>query len=44
MSFQEVPKKNWCIDVEMFGEEGKDFEILIDRDTQMLVPKKNIDR
>ena len=44
MSFQEVPKKNWCIDGEMFGEEGKDFEILIDRDTQMLVPKKNIDR
>lgn len=42
MSFQEKPKKNWCIDGEMLDDEGKIFDIKIDRNIQMMIPKKNI--
>ena len=44
MKFAEVPKKNWCIDGERLDEDGKEFEITIDRDFKMMIPKKNIDK
>lgn len=44
MKFAEVPKKNWCIDGEMLNEEGTNFEITIDKNIQMMIPKKNIDK
>ena len=44
MTFHEKPKKNWCIDGEMLEDDGRHFEISIDRNTQMLIPKKNIDK
>ena len=42
MKFAEVPKKNWCIDGEMLDDSDKKFEILIDKNIQMMIPKKNI--
>ena len=42
--FANKPKKNWCIDGEMLDDDGKSFDINIDRNIQMLIPKKNIDK
>ena len=42
--FSEVPKKNWCIDGEMLEDEGKTFNITIDRNIKMMIPRKNIDK
>jgi YegS/Rv2252/BmrU family lipid kinase len=44
MRFSEVPKKHWCIDGEKLDEEGRKFDITIDRKIKMLIPKKNIDK
>ena len=44
MRFAEEPKKNWCIDGEMLDDSGKEFEISIDKDFKMMIPKKNIDK
>ena len=42
--FAETPKKNWCIDGEMLDDDGKKFDIKIDRNIKMMIPKKNIDK
>lgn len=42
IKFADKPKKNWCIDGEMFKDEGLNFNISIDRNIQMMIPKKNI--
>ena len=42
--FSETPKKNWCIDGEMLDDDGRNFNITIDRNIQMMIPKKNIDK
>ena len=44
IKFADNPRKNWCIDGEMLDQEGKNYEITIDRNIQMLLPKKNIDK
>lgn len=44
MKFHEVPKKNWCIDGEMLEDDSKVFDISIDRNIKMMIPKKNIDK
>ena len=44
MKFHETPKKNWCIDGEMLNDESRNFEISIDRNIKMMLPKKNIDK
>lgn len=44
MKFAEIPKKNWCIDGEMLNDNGTSFDISIDRDFKMMLPKKNIDK
>lgn len=44
MKFADVPKKNWCIDGEKLDDDGKTFNISIDRNIQMMIPKKNIDK
>ena len=44
MKFAEPPKKAWCIDGEMFEENVTDYEISIDRNIKMMIPKKNIDK
>ena len=44
MKFHEKPKKNWCIDGEMLDDDGKTFDISIDRNIKMMIPKKNIDK
>lgn len=42
IKFADKPKKNWCIDGEMFKDDGLNFNISIDKDIQMMIPKKNI--
>lgn len=42
--FFSIPKKNWCIDGEKLEEENIEYEIKIDRDFKMMIPKKNIDK
>lgn len=42
--FADKPKNNWCIDGEMLADDGKEFNISIDRNIQMMIPKKNIDK
>ena len=44
MKFSERPKKNWCIDGEMLDDDGRTFNISIDRNIQMMIPRKNIDK
>ena len=44
MKFAEKPKKNWCIDGEMLNDDSTKFEISIDKNIQMMIPKKNIDK
>ena len=40
--FAKVPKKNWCIDGEELEDKGLTYDIRIDRDFKMMLPKKNI--
>lgn len=42
--FANVPKKNWCIDGEELEDEGLTYDISIDRDFKMMLPKKNISK
>ena len=44
IKFWEDPKKNWCIDGEKFNDDSLKFDISIDHDLKMLIPKKNIDK
>jgi len=44
MKFADVPKKAWCIDGEMLEKNVKNYEITIDRNMKMMIPKKNIDK
>lgn len=44
IKFAEKPKKNWCIDGEMLNDDSLNFNISIDRNIQMMIPKKNIDK
>ena len=44
MKFAEKPKKNWCIDGEMLDDDSNNFEISIDKNIQMMIPRKNIDK
>ena len=44
LHFAETPKKNWCIDGEMLDDENKNFDISIDRNIKMMIPRKNIDK
>lgn len=42
--FADKPKKNWYIDGEMLDDDGKEFNISIDHNIQMMIPKKNINK
>ncbi|MDO4395100.1 MAG: YegS/Rv2252/BmrU family lipid kinase [Mycoplasmatota bacterium] len=44
IKFVKKPKKPWCIDGEKLDKIVKDYEITIDRDIQMMIPRKNIDK
>ena len=44
ISFADKPRKNWCVDGEMLNDAGLDFNISIDRNIQMLIPRKNINK
>ena len=44
LRFAEKPKKNWCIDGEMLDDNNLTYEIKIDRNIQMMIPKKNIEK
>ena len=44
MKFAEKPKKNWCIDGEKLDDDSLKYEIKIDRNIKMMIPKKNIDK
>lgn len=44
IKFSEQPKKNWCIDGEMLEDSGLSFDISIDRDMKMMIPKKNVEK
>ena len=40
--FSDMPKKNWCIDGEKLEDNCLEFEIKIEKNIQMMIPKKNI--
>lgn len=42
IKFKEAPKLNWTIDGERLDSDKKEFKIEIDKETYMLIPKKNI--
>ncbi len=44
IKLKEPPRKEWCIDGEMYNEHVKEFDISIIKDFKMLIPKKNIDK
>lgn len=44
IKFIKKPKKPWCIDGEKLEENGTVYEITIDRNIEMMIPKKNIDK
>lgn len=44
IKFAEAPKKNWCIDGEMLDDDGLSFNISIDRNIKMMIPRKNINK
>lgn len=44
IKFVKKPKKPWCIDGEKLEENGTVYEITIDRNIEMMIPKKNIDK
>ena len=43
IKFKEAPKQCWTIDGEKLESDKKEFKIEIDKNTYMLLPKKNID-
>ena len=44
IKFAEAPKKKWCIDGEMLDDDSLKYDISIDRNIKMMLPKKNIDK
>ena len=44
IKFVDKPKKPWCIDGERLENYVDDYEITIDRDIKMMIPRKNIDK
>ena len=42
--FAETPKKAWCIDGEKLGSLDKNYDIVIDKNFKMMIPKRNIDK
>lgn len=44
IKFIDKPKKNWCIDGEKLDTMEEKYEITIDRNIQMMIPKKNVDK
>ncbi len=42
--FAETPKKAWCIDGEKLDSLNKSYDIAIDKNIKMMIPKKNINR
>lgn len=44
IKFKHKPKKNWCIDGEQLDEDTLIYNINIDRNFKMMLPKKNIDK
>ncbi len=46
IKFIDKPKKTWCIDGEKLPDDADDmrYDIRIDRDFKMMIPKKNIDK
>lgn len=44
IKFIDKPKKPWCIDGEMLDNLEKSYEITVDRDIKMMIPKKNVDK
>ncbi len=44
IKFIDKPRKNWCIDGEKLDTMEEKYEITIDRNIQMMIPKKNIDK
>lgn len=44
IKFNKIPKKPWCIDGEMLNAINDSYDIKIDRNIQLMVPKRNIDK
>ena len=44
IKFVDVPKKPWCIDGEKLDTIDKKYEITIDNNLKMMIPKKNIEK
>lgn len=44
ITFKKKPKTSWCIDGEEFKNDNKKFIFQINKDMNMLIPKKNIDK
>ena len=44
MKFSQRPKENWCIDGEELIDDGNVFDVSIDKNIKMLLPKKNISK
>lgn len=44
IKFNEEPKKPWCIDGEKLENNRLDFNITINRDIELMIPKKNISK
>ena len=44
INFEEQPKKNWCIDGEKLNDNSLSFDISIDHNLKMMIPRKNIDK
>lgn len=44
VKFIDKPKNPWCIDGEKLDSNDTDYEITIDRNLQMMIPRKNIDK
>jgi len=42
IKFQDTPQKKWCLDGEKCEDNSSEFNITIDKDIEMMVPKKNI--
>jgi len=42
IKFIEHPQKKWCIDGEKLDEMNQEYHITIDKDIEMMVPKKNV--
>lgn len=42
IKFNEMPKKPWCVDGEKLEKDELDFNININRDIELMIPKKNV--